>query len=287
MEVHDPPAIVAGVQSAPPRLVVSAPFGNYVQPEGCLATLGTFTALRRPGRLRRVLASVRYYPRLGAWVNRIGLRNPGIDWLVERARAGRAAVADKIVSVHGFMPDDWWLLLERVAAIRPLAVELNMSCPNVGEIAWPEELFARALATGVPVVVKLPPVHYELMFERAVAAGVRHFHACNTLPVPGGGMSRAPLKPLALACIARLFEVAPAGVREELRIVGGGGIRAPSDVDDYARLPVHAVAVGTKVMHPRYLVSHRGIAGIARRAAELLGDRAPFLEGHPVEVAAR
>jgi len=66
-------------------LIVSAPFGNYIQPAGCTATLGTFTALRRGGvinRAWRVLLTVRYYRRMKAWVNRIGLRNPGIDWLV-------------------------------------------------------------------------------------------------------------------------------------------------------------------------------------------------------------
>ena len=111
-----------------PRLVVSAPFGNYVQPEGAVATLGTFTALRRPGRLWRILKTVRYYPRLRAWVNKIGLRNPGIEWLERKVDAGKITCADKLVSVHGFSPDEWWRLLDGIQRVRPLAVELNMSC---------------------------------------------------------------------------------------------------------------------------------------------------------------
>ncbi len=265
---------------ATPRLVVSAPFGNYVQPEGALATLGTFTAARRPGRVWRILKTVRWYPRIGGWVNKIGLRNPGIDWLVEKARVGRIDVADKLVSIHGFSDADWYLLLERIAELAPRGVELNLSCPNVGAIEWPVDLFERAVATGVPVVAKLPPVQYELLFEQALAAGIRTFHCCNTLPVPAGGISGSPLKPVALACIRRLQELAPAGVASELRILGGGGIKRPGDVDDYAAAPgVVAIAVGTKVMNPAYLFSASGLAGIRARAEELLAGRAPWLTG--------
>ncbi len=260
-----------------PRLVVSAPFGNYVQPKGAIATLGTFTAKRRPGRLWRILRTVRYYPRLRAWVNRIGLRNPGIDWLSERVRGGRIDVSDKLVSVHGFTADEWWWLLDAIAALGPLGVELNMSCPNVGEIDWPDALFSRAVATGVPVVVKLPPIRYEEMFARSLRAGVRTFHACNTLPIAAGGLSGQPLKPVALQCIRRLFESVPEDVRGQLRILGGGGIRAAADVDEYADHGVHAVAVGTKVMNPRYLLGHGGLETIRQRADQRLKGREPWL----------
>ena len=262
------------------RLIVSAPFGNYVQPAGATPTLGTFTAKPRPGRLWRILKTVRYYPRLRAWVNRIGLRNPGMTWLVERVERGRARVHDKIVSIHGFDPGEWNALLDQVAAIEPLAVELNMSCPNVGQIDWPEDLFERAVASRVPVVVKLPPVRYRTMFEQALAAGVRAFHCCNTLPVEAGGVSGQPLKPVALQCIERIRELAGPEARA-LRILGGGGIRAPADVDDYAAAGVHAVAVGTKVMNPIYLLTHRPLAPLLERAASVLDGRPPLLEVDP------
>lgn len=263
--------------TAVPRLVISAPFGNYVQPKGAVATLGTFTAARRAGRLWRILATVRYYPRLKAWVNKIGLRNPGIDWLAARVASSRIDPRDKLVSIHGFVPDDWWRLLDAIARIRPLGVELNMSCPNVGEIDWPRELFVRACATGLPVVVKLPPVQFELLLEEAIAAGIRRFHCCNTLPIPAGGLSGKPLKPVALQCIRRVLDLVPPGCRSELRIVGGGGVREVQDVDDFAKAGVHAIAVGTKVMNPRYLVSHAGLEPLRERAEALLAGRADWI----------
>lgn len=230
-------------------LVISAPFGNYIQPAGTTPTLGTFTAAARPGRVMQVLKTVRRYRRLGAWVNKIGLRNPGMPWLVDRVKAGRVDVADKIVSIHGFTETDWRQLLEQVAAIKPLAVELNMSCPNVGEIIHDESLFVDAVATDVSVVVKLPPVRYAALVEQAIGAGIRAFHCCNTLPVPAGGISGKPLQPLSLECVAALRQ----RHGDDLQLIGGGGITTPADIQRYRDVGADHFAIGTKVMHPKYL----------------------------------
>lgn len=247
-------------------LIISAPFGNYIQPTGTSPTLGTFTALARPGRVWRILRTVRYYRRLGAWVNRIGLRNPGIDWLARHAAAGKVDLADKLVSIHGFDGMQWSLLLDKTAALHPGGIELNMSCPNVGEVDWPADLFDRAVATGSPIVVKLPPINYQIIADRALDAGVRAFHCCNTLPVPGGGLSGEPLKPLALECIHRLRGEIAGDRADELLLIGGGGIREPDDIDAYAAAGVRHFALGTKVMHPRYLFSTAPLKPLLDRA---------------------
>lgn len=253
-------------------LVISAPFGNYIQPRATTPTLGTFTVLRRPGRLWRFLRTVRYYPRAGAWINQIGLRNPGIDWLEARCNSGRVSVADKILSIHGFDEAEWRLLLTKAAALRPLAVELNMSCPNIGHVNWPEWLFAEAAAIEhaghepPAVIVKLPPVNYRQMFDRAIAAGLRWFHCCNTIPTPRGGISGKPLKPVALACIADLVELTPPARRPDLRIIGGGGITTPPDIDDYAAAGATRFAVGSMLFNPRFLTGHGALAPLVRRA---------------------
>ena len=257
-----------GVATTPPTLeplVISAPFGNYVQPSGATPTLGTFTLAPRPGRVRRVLATVRYCRSLEAWVNRIGLRNPGIAALESARQRGRIATAGRIVSVHGFDAAEWRELIDRTAALGPAAIELNMSCPNVGEVAWPDDLFPRAAACPVPVIVKLPPIRYAAMVADARAAGLAVFHGCNTLPVPAGGMSGAPLKPLTIECLRALR-----GGRDgdALTLIGGGGVRAPGDVDNLADAGADRVAVGSKCFDPRLLVSHRPLAPIRARARE-------------------
>lgn len=253
------------------RLVISAPFGNYVRPAGATPTLGTFTANPRPGRWLRALTTIRFYRRERAWVNRIGLRNPGIEWLCTRVGAGRAALDDKIVSVHGLDEEEWWRLLDRMRELRPLAIELNMSCPNVGEINWPGSLFARAVGTGVRTIVKLPPLRYEGILESALEAGVRSFHCCNTLPVRSGGLSGKPLKPYSLRCLRNVRDGYSGTGGSELMLIGGGGITCEGDIDDYADAGATHVAVGTLAMNPLRLVRDGPLGVLARHANARLG----------------
>jgi dihydroorotate dehydrogenase len=238
------------------RVVVSAPFGNYVRPAGVTPTLGTFTVSARPGRLWRVLRTVRYSRRMGAWVNRIGLRNPGIGWLARRVDAGRADVSGCLVSVHGFEESEWGRLIRDTAALRPLAVELNVSCPNIGEVSWPEWLFREAVRAcgeaGVGVVVKIPPVRFERMVSEALSGGVRAFHCCNTLPVPGGGLSGRPLRPLSLRAVGDVRRMAlESGVGGGVVVIGGGGVTGAEDVDAFAEAGADRVAVGSALMSLR------------------------------------
>ncbi len=249
-------------------LVISAPFGNYIQPAGTTATVGTYTAARRGGRpaaFGRALLTTRYYRRLGAWVNRIGLRNPGIDSLRAEPKRGNP-LSQCLLSIHGFTPADWELLLERTIQLKPMAVELNISCPNVGELSWPDNLFRQAVATGIPVIVKIPPVRFHPMVEAATAADVRWIHATNTLPVPKGGLSGVPLKPLALSAVKWLRE----SYGTELGIIGGGGIRAPEDIVDYAAAGADRFAVGSYAMRPSVLNTERWVADLRQSAGAMV-----------------
>ncbi len=244
-------------------LVISAPFGNYIQPVGCTATLGTFTVMPRSGRIAQIVRTVRYYPRIKAWVNKIGLRNPGIGWLQQKVRTGKVDITERLISIHGFDESQWFELLTAAVEMKPLGIELNMSCPNIGEVSWPAGLFARAAALDVPVILKLPPVNFRGMADAAVDAGLTHFHCCNTLPVPAGGLSGQPLKPVAMQCIAEL-RATPYGDR--IHILAGGGVREAKDIDDYRAVGADTFAVGTKVMNPWYLVSHGGLRPLLNRA---------------------
>lgn len=243
--------------------VISAPFGNYIQPSGATATLGTYTAKARGGRVMQIIKTVRYYPRIKGWVNKIGLRNPGIDWVIERVKSGKIDASDKLLSIHGFDDGEWYELLEKVEEVKPLGIELNMSCPNVGHINWPSDLFKKAVATGVPVVAKLPPVNYEQMALDAANEGVEAFHCCNTLPNVAGGISGKPLKPVAIQCIHDLRD------RKEFRdalIIGGGGIYQQADIDDFVSAGADVIAIGTKTMNPWLLVSDKSLQPLIRYA---------------------
>ncbi|MGP1347628.1 MAG: hypothetical protein ACTS3F_13305 [Phycisphaerales bacterium] len=221
------------------------------------------------------MKTVRYHGGIRAWTNKIGLRNPGIEWLAERIAAGRTRIDHAILSIHAFDDDAWPAILDRAAALRPLAIELNMSCPNVGHVNWPPTLFERAAAiqsasAGIPIIAKLPPVNYQAMLDAALGAGLRAFHCCNTLPVPTGGMSGKPLKPIALQCIADLRRRARSespALDEALIIIGGGGITTPADIDDYARAGATHFAIGTKAFNPALLFGHAPLRPLIEHAA--------------------
>ena len=251
-------------------LVISAPFGNYIQPSGTTPTVGTYTAARRGGRpaaFGRALLTMRYYRRVGAWVNRIGLRNPGIDALSATPKRGRL-LSQCLLSIHGFTAADWELLLQRTTQLTPLAVELNISCPNVGEISWPDHLFDHAVATGIPIIAKIPPVRYHSMVEAATNAGVRWIHATNTLPVPKGGLSGVPLKPLALDTVRWLRQT----YGNDIGIIGGGGIREPQDILDYAEAGADRFAVGSYAIRPSALKGERWVADLRSCAGAMVSQ---------------
>lgn len=240
------------------RLIISAPFGNYLHPNNTTATIGTFTLERRPGRLKQVIKTLRYYPSLSAWTNKLGLRNPGI-----RAAVHVKKLPTKIMSIHGFSREDWLNILEEVKIccqhlwLRPMALELNVSCPNVADEKFDyAEIFKIAREIHPFIIVKIPPVNYQSIVFDANYTGVNVFHCTNTLPMPNGGMSGKPLKRFALDAVSNVRRLISSSV-----IIGGGGITSKQDIDDYVSAGANHVAIGSGLFNP-----YRAIFGIHRLA---------------------
>jgi len=100
-------------------LIISPPFGNYINVDWATSVAGTYTVNRRGGLIWSTIKTLR--PSRYGWVNRVGLRNPGINSVKFNQ--------DKIYSVTGFDDDEWKYLLD--AMPKGLMVELNIGCPNV------------------------------------------------------------------------------------------------------------------------------------------------------------
>jgi dihydroorotate dehydrogenase len=259
-------------------LIVSAPFGNYHRILARLTgadftpTLGTFTweprgFLTKPygGRFLRVALTVRYSWVLRAWRNRIGLKNPGLRWYRDRVRAGRADATDKIVSVYGWTLDEWDNLFRTLQDVRPLAVELNLACPNVDRPLAKDNLFILAQKYNFNYIAKIPPINYQKLVATAYANGIRVFHATNSLSTPTGGMSGEALTPLALAAVRYLRETYP-----DVFIIGGGGIRHPADAIDFLTMGANRVAIGSMLFNPFNWSMVRPIAEAAGRGQTLM-----------------
>jgi dihydroorotate dehydrogenase len=235
-------------------VIISAPFGNRFSYQGATSTLGTFTLSYRGGALYRawrMVRTLRYHPKLGGWTNKLGLPNPGIDSLRGKLGADKSYLKDKIVSIYGFCDGDWiQLALLMANEFRPMAVELNLSCPNVGAtpIISGALRAARVLAgEGIPVIAKLPPIRWmQYAVLMLCDGGVKIFHCCNTIPTPGGGLSGKALKQYSLWAVSEIKDEWGGGVA----VIGGGGVTHRQDVEDYRKAGADHVAIGSVLLNP-------------------------------------
>ena len=208
------------------QIIISPPFGTYINVEWATSVTGTHTALARPGsRVLQFLKTVR--PVRNGWVNKIGLINKGVeayDYSNPHYLYSVAAVADK---------KEWDIILDAIPCNR--MIELNVGCPNVS-MAWPlrRHLAAFRLKSKL-VVLKLPPpslcslgVKWKNLIRLAFSVGITHFHTSNTIQTKKGGQSGRAIKPRALLAIDFIKTEFPESV-----VIAGGGIYRPYDVCDY------------------------------------------------------
>lgn len=229
-------------------LIVGAPFGNYLVREGVTSTAGTFTWEHRAGvlkRIWRVMRTVRYNRRQQAWINKLGLPNPGL-------RSVRDSMAERIVSLHGFNEHEWQSLIDHAARMEPapLAIELNISCPNVSKVVTDEVLFACRAALAHQdrflTIAKLPPVRWLELAAPLYDIGIRWFHCCNTIPTPGGGVSGKPLKNYSLWAVGDLRD----RFGDDVHLIGGGGVSCTADLDDFLSAGADHIAVASLLLNP-------------------------------------
>jgi len=265
----------------PRRLIISAPFGNYLGHDDAISTRGTFTLLERPGRFKQVLRTVRHINH--GWINQLGLRNQGSIYALnyyerEKQRLifdkGCAPAPSHILSIHGFHTTEWhsWLAVLKDSSLRRLAIqptqliELNVSCPNVVD-ATPSyrEIFTDFKRTFSRVIIKLPPINYEKILDDALTAGIARFHACNTYPTPVGGVSGKPLKEHSLKVVRHLRQY------KDFVIIAGGGITSYDDMIDFGNAGANYFAIASGWFNPMRVLRMGQLAQAAKSAQHISG----------------
>jgi len=260
------------------------------------------------GPAERVPDCVRVKWWAGAALNSVGLSGPGAETLL---RAGRWQAREEptvlsFMSVEGTRAKRSYELIRFLRLLEgylpdfegPVALQLNLSCPNAGReqaktVGEPVAWLVEASALGVPLIPKLsvlfPPedavglqdhcdalcvsntvpygalpdlVDWEGLFGRVEAPEGGFELAPSPLAhLGGGGLSGAPLLPLVVDWVRR---ARAAGF--EKPIDAGGGVLGPRDVDALVEAGATSVFVGSAAFLRPWKV-----ASIVRRVNLLLG----------------
>ncbi|MFZ4689369.1 MAG: quinone-dependent dihydroorotate dehydrogenase [Polymorphobacter sp.] len=200
-----------------------------------------------------------------AVINRLGFNNRGLEHAVVRlkARAGRPGIVGINLGANKDADDRTadYVTGMRAAAALASYVTVNISSPNtpglraLQDAAALTDLIARVVAArgsiAVPIFVKIAPdlekADFSMISRAAIDGSIDGLIVSNTtisrpmlrsnFAAETGGLSGAPLKPLALAALQG-FAAATGG---QLPLVAAGGIA--SGADAYARIRAGASAV--------------------------------------------
>jgi dihydroorotate dehydrogenase (NAD+) catalytic subunit len=200
-------------------------------------------------------------------LNSVGLQNPGVEaWLEHDLPALERAGARVIVSIWGFSVEAYAKAAAMLAEAAPrlVAVEVNLSCPNVEAR---RDMFAHSATATADVVeatalcrlprwAKLSPNVTDLteIAGAALGAGADAVTLVNTvmgmaidtegrrpwLGAGGGGLSGAAILPIAVRAVYDCRQAFP-----EAAIVGVGGVRSGEDAVELLMAGADAVQVGT------------------------------------------
>ncbi|MBI2709933.1 MAG: dihydroorotate dehydrogenase [Actinobacteria bacterium] len=252
----------------------------------------------------------------GGMLNAVGLQGPGVEaWLERDLPALLATGARVVASIWGRSVSDY----ERAAALLAgapagvLAVEVNLSCPNVEARAdifahstsATEEAVAAAAACGRPRWAKLSPNVTDLVAvaDAARRAGAEAVTLINTvmgmaidpdrrtyrLANGGGGLSGAAVHPIAVRAVHDVHAALP-----DLPVVGVGGVASGADAAELIVAGASAVQVGTATFAEpgasgRVLAeletwcAHHGVARIAELTGSVRPPGPPVRGGEPAE----
>jgi len=217
-------------------LFISPPFGNYIDLPKTISIRGSFTLNERPGKWMQILKTLRYIPGVG-WINKIGLRNPGIDHAIKNYKKGTIvsiAIMNKweIEPILKKIPDD-------------MDIELNVSCPNTKK-----HLISSGLKPFINkkrnwCIIKLSPLESPLSINKYYSEGFRQFHASNTFPTEKGGISGKTITPYTKSTINYIKSQ-----WKDTVVIAGGGIRTMKDVEEYRKVGADHFSVSSLCFNP-------------------------------------
>ena len=218
-------------------IFINPPFSNYFSFDKTISIKGSYTLEPRTGLIMQVLRTLRYSFEHNGWINKIGLRNPGIDYAIKNYKK------NSIVSVAILNKEDIPKLVKKIPD--DMNIELNISCPNAEKKMITEgiENFLNKKRTWC--IIKLSPTTDMKLVDNYYKQGFRQFHCSNTYPTPTGGLSGKFLIPYSTKLINNIKSK-----YSDTIVIGGGGITSKEEIEIYKKAGADHFSVSTLFFNP-------------------------------------
>jgi dihydroorotate dehydrogenase len=220
-------------------LFISPPFGNYITfLPYTTPILGSYTVESRDGLLSQIIKTLHYSDIYGGWVNKIGLRNSGIDYGLKKYCVFPGSVLS-LALLHG---KDVEIMNDKIPA--DANIELNISCPNE-QVQFPQNVKKFIGGERKWCIVKLSPLERDVTIDNLYEMGFRQFHCCNTYPTALGGLSGPVLIPFVSEKIKYIKKK-----YKDCEVIAGGGIDNIKILNYYKGLGADHFSVSSLCFNP-------------------------------------
>lgn len=234
-------------------LFISPPFGNYFPKNNIknvdnvdnknginiISIVGSFTLKKRDGLILQVLKTLRYSFENEGWINKIGLRNQGIDYAIDKYYNKKECIISIAIMKESEIP----IFLNKIP--EDMDLEVNISCPNTEKdmIVKNTEKFINEKRDWC--ILKCSPLTTHKQISKYYENGWRQFHFCNTIPTDKGGLSGKLLTPY----VNELTEYTRKNY-PDTTIICGGGITTVDDILNYSEKGGNHFAISTLIFNP-------------------------------------
>ena len=223
-------------------LFISPPFGNYNFIPNTNSILGSFTLYERPGLMKQILYTLRYSYKYNGWINKIGLRNKGIDYAINIYHKNDNN-DNNIYSIAILNKSDIPIIINKIP--NEMNIELNISCPNLNKKMINTELQQFLNDKRKWCILKLSPKTDLTLIDSYYEQGFRQFHCCNTIPVKEGGLSGRTIIPCTNLLIKYIRNKYP-----DTDLIAGGGVHSYTDMKNYYSIGADHISVSTICFNP-------------------------------------
>ena len=215
---------------------ISPPFGNYINLPKTNQIKGSYTLEPRDGLLLQILKTLRYNFTYQGWVNKIGLRNKGLDYAIKNYNG-------QIVSIAILDKKEIPIIVKKIP--NNMNIEINVSCPNAEKQMVYKDIEKFLNKERKWCILKLSPTVDLGLVDKFYKLGFKQFHCSNTIPVNEGGLSGKSIIPYNKKLISYIKKN-----YKDTTIIAGGGISTYEDIQFYKNLGADHFSISTVTFNP-------------------------------------